>query len=102
MTETIPFEELELGEVVGSGQSGSLYRATWKGRTVAVKMVKVRGPAYLAITWCWLCTSCVGTVQVNVLSLGNCLALAIASRNRTPRTKMWSGSWRTLSASGTS
>lgn len=52
MTETIPFEELELGEVVGSGQSGSLYRATWKGRTVAVKMVKVRGPAYLAITCC--------------------------------------------------
>ncbi len=36
----IPFEELELVEVVGSGHSGSLWRATWKGALVAVKMIK--------------------------------------------------------------
>ena len=39
--EMIPFDELELIEVVGSGHSGSLWRATWQGRLVAVKMIKV-------------------------------------------------------------
>jgi hypothetical protein len=37
----IPFEELELIEVVGSGHSGSLWRAKWRGMLVAVKMIKV-------------------------------------------------------------
>lgn len=40
--EMIPFDELDLIEVVGSGHSGSLWRAKWKDMLVAVKMIKVR------------------------------------------------------------
>ena len=40
--EEIAFKELQLMEIVGSGHSGSLWRAKWKEMLVAVKMIKVR------------------------------------------------------------
>lgn len=38
-------EELEMGPLLGSGAFGSTYRATWRGRDVAVKCVAVQGEA---------------------------------------------------------
>jgi preprotein translocase subunit YajC len=35
----IDFNELELGEHLGTGGFGSVHRATWKGTEVAVKML---------------------------------------------------------------
>jgi serine/threonine protein kinase len=35
----INYDELEIGEHLGSGGFGSVHRATWKGTEVAVKML---------------------------------------------------------------
>ncbi|EWM21408.1 Protein kinase, ATP binding site, partial [Nannochloropsis gaditana] len=43
--EWIPFRELRFLEAVGAGRSGTLWRGVWKGREVAVKVVKVAAGA---------------------------------------------------------
>ena len=34
----IAFRDLDLGKKLGSGSYGTVYRASWKGRTVAAKV----------------------------------------------------------------
>ena len=34
----IPFEGVELGPIIGKGSFGSVFKATWSGRIVAIKV----------------------------------------------------------------
>ena len=37
MPDTVPFDDLQLGPLLGRGAFGRVYRGTWKGASVAVK-----------------------------------------------------------------
>ena len=38
MPDAVPFEDLELGLLLGRGSFGRVYRGTWEGSHVAVKV----------------------------------------------------------------
>ena len=38
MPDVIPFEDLELGPLLGKGSFGRVYRGYWEGQNVAVKV----------------------------------------------------------------
>ena len=41
MPESQPFSAVNLGPLLGQGGSGHVYRGTWNGATVAVKVLRV-------------------------------------------------------------
>jgi serine/threonine protein kinase len=39
----IPFDELQIGECIGSGSFGRVYRGVWRGTPVAIKQLSIEG-----------------------------------------------------------